>query len=325
MNDIQTYPVNDSGTRLDQFLVEQTGISRTKIKKMIEEGSVLVNDVQPKKAGQQLKEGDIVACQDVTGMSQPVEQELIVEKNMELPDIDILQETDDYVVINKPSGVLVHPTQANEPGTVAHWVLSRYPQTKGVGESAVRPGIVHRLDKAASGALVIAKTQEMFMHLKQQFQDREVKKIYTVLVYGEIEADHGTIDFDIDRGKDGRMVSRPRQAEITLNNIKHMQPGKVSLTEFWTQERYQHYTLLRVRIHSGRTHQIRVHMLAYDHPVVGDALYMNKRILRKEAEKLGRLFLHAHELSFRDLQGTMVDIVSHLPSTLDVFLSHVKK
>jgi 23S rRNA pseudouridine1911/1915/1917 synthase len=241
--------------------------------------------------------------------------------NMNIP--TILKETDEYLVLSKPAGFLVHPTQAQEKDTLAAWLLHTYPSIASVGDSPERPGLVHRLDKAASGVLVVAKTQQMFDHLKSQFQARTVGKKYTVLVYGQVPADHGMIDFPIDRGKDGRMVSRPRRSDDSLKGLQNRQAGKDALTEFWMEKRSLHYSLLDVQIHTGRMHQIRVHLYAYGYPVVGDSLYMNRKIVREEATKLGRLFLHARELTFTDLSGNQVRVDAPLPTELEAFTSDI--
>lgn len=120
------------------------------------------------------------------------------------------------------------------------------------------------------------------MKNKKTIQKRKVEKIYSVLVYGNLAKDYGMIDFDIDRGEDGRMVSRPKIDKLKLRNVNKIQEGKNALTEYWVEKRYKRFTLLKVKIHTGRTHQIRVHMFAIGHPVVGDKLYVNKKISEKK-------------------------------------------
>jgi len=238
--------------------------------------------------------------------------------------INIIAETKDYLVVNKPAGVLVHPTQAQEPETLVSWLLEKYPDIAEVGEAKERPGIVHRLDKDASGLLVIARTQEMFEHLKKQFQEREVEKEYAVLVYGNLESDDGKIDFAMDRGKEGRMVARPKTDVLKLKNVEKIQPGREALTEFWVEKRFIRFSWLRVKIQTGRTHQIRVHMLAYNHPVVGDKLYNNRKLIKKSDQELKRLFLHAQKLCFTDLSGKKQCFESELPKELKDYLDKLK-
>jgi 23S rRNA-/tRNA-specific pseudouridylate synthase len=168
---------------------------------------------------------------------------------------------------------------------------------------------------------VIARTQKMFKFLKEQFQARKVEKEYSVLVHGIIEKDHDTIDFEIDRGTGGVMVSRPKVDKTSLRQVKDIQPGKESLTEFLVQKRFGRFTLLSVLIHTGRTHQIRVHMRGYNHPVVGDEIYMNKKLNLKRDKELGRLFLHAARLCFFDLSDKKVCFTAPLPEQLQKFLT----
>jgi len=232
----------------------------------------------------------------------------------------IIAETDDYIVVNKPAGMLVHKTLAKERDTLADWLVKHDAQIKKVGHPD-RPGIVHRLDKEASGALVIAKTNEMLERLKQQFQARAVEKEYIVLVYGRVRADHGSIDFAIARGAEGRMAARPKTDLLRVRNISKDQPGKEAVTEFFVEKRWPRFTELRVQIHTGRMHQIRVHMFAYGHPVVGDTLYVRKKLVKEREKKLGRLFLHATRLCFADLKGERVCYEAKLPGELKEFLA----
>ena len=307
-----------TGLRLDVFLVEVTGENRSQIKKAVSEQCVEINGTVAPKAGVVLREGDTVSYTPFVRTFDTLA--VVTDMPKEELHVSVLHETDDYLVIDKPAGILVHPTQAGEPVTIVSWLLEHFPECKGVGESDVRPGIVHRLDKDASGVMVIAKTQKMFLHLKDQCQKRVIEKHYQVLVHGVIDREHGVIDFAIDRGKDGRMVSRPKTDPLQLKNVTSLQPGKDSLTEFWVQQRFVNYSFLDVKIHSGRTHQIRVHMFAYTHPVVGDTLYMNKNVLHQRDKDLSRLFLHAHTLSFTDLSQEKITCTSPLPQMLQTFL-----
>jgi len=242
---------------------------------------------------------------------------------MNTSDLKVVQETKDYIVVDKPAGVLVHPTQAGEKDTLVDFVLKKYKEVKKVGDSPERPGIVHRLDKQASGLLVIARNQKMFEHLKTQFQDRTVEKEYIVLVYGKMTQEHGIIDFDIDRGKEGRMVSRPKTNKLSVAKTLHVQPGKEAITEYFLEKQIGRFALLRVRIHTGRTHQIRAHMFAFNRPVVGDKLYFNKKLIKKNEPKLDRLFLHAQKLCLNDLEGEKVCFESALPEELERYLRDI--
>lgn len=235
-------------------------------------------------------------------------------------DIHVVTDTPDYLVVDKPAGLLVHETQHMEKDTLAAWLIERYPEIQHVGEDVKRPGMVHRLDREASGILVIAKTQQMFEHLKTQFQARSVEKEYIVLAHGRMERPYGTIDFPIDRGSAGRMVARPKTDLLKLKNVPYQEAGREALTEFFVEKQFARFALLRVKIHTGRTHQIRVHLMSFNHPVVGDTLYFNRKLNRKRDLALGRLFLHAARLCFDDRENARVCYESPLPQELASFL-----
>lgn len=232
----------------------------------------------------------------------------------------IIQVEKDYVVVDKPAGVLTHPTPAGEKDTLIDFVLKKYKEVKKTGDSPERPGIVHRLDKEASGLLVVARTQEMFEHLKKQFQDRTIEKEYIVLVYGKMSKEHGVIDFAIDRGKEGRMVSRPKTNLLSVDKVGSAQPGKEAITEYFLEKTIGRFSLLRVKIHTGRMHQIRAHMFAFNHPVVGDTLYLNRKLIKKNQPALDRLFLHSAKLCFTDLVGEKKCFEIGLPEELGDYL-----
>ena len=308
--------------RLDIFLSKKLSVSRSKIQKKIKAEQVLVNNKIIKKGGFNLNFGDQITFEDVEVRKDcPSDKSDEVKKNFKL---EVVKESKDYIVVNKPSGILVHPTQANEKNTLKDLILSKYPDIVGVGGKDERPGIVHRLDKEASGLLVVARNDEMFYCLKKQFKNREVEKKYMVLVHGVIESDHGIIDFDIDRGKEGKMVSRPKIDKLKVKNVDKIQEGKEAITEFWVEKRFIQYTFLRVKIHTGRTHQIRVHLFAYCHPVVGDNLYLNNKLNRKLDSSLGRLFLQANFLKFKNLQGEEITNEIDLKDELKEILTRIK-
>ncbi len=308
----------NAGKRLDVFLVEETGLSRSQVQKSIKEQSVLVNDAPAKKTGQLLHAGDNISfLKKEDGPTISATKEPVLHPS-DHP-IHIIHESNDFLVVEKPAGLLVHPTQASEKDTLAGRLIHLFPGLAGVGDSPVRPGIVHRLDRDASGLLVVAKTQKMFEHLKSQFKARTIKKEYVVLVHGLVEKEYGSIDFTIDRGKEGRMVARPK-VTLNLKNVNKMQPGKEALTDYSVEKRFVRHTLLRVRIHTGRMHQIRVHMFAFNHPVVGDTLYINKKLSKKSDRPLHRMFLHAQTLCFQDLSGKEMCFSSELPQELQSYL-----
>ncbi|MBU0597264.1 RluA family pseudouridine synthase [Patescibacteria group bacterium] len=308
------------GERLDVFLSGRLKISRSQVQKLIKGEAVFVGNHKPRKTGEIVKEGTVIEVMELQ-RTEVIKERSYEKTNLE---VEIIAETDDYLIVNKPTGLLTHPTEAEEGESLASWILENYPKLKGVGEYDNRPGIVHRLDREASGLLVVAKTQKMFEFLKKQFKNRDVEKEYSVLVHGVVESDHEMIDFDIDRGRDGRMASRPKTDKLSLRTIMKLQPGKESLTEYWVEKRFARFTMLKVKIHTGRTHQIRVHMLAYNHPLVGDTLYFNKKLNLKRDIELGRLFLHASRLCFADFSNEKVCFEAGLPDELERFLVVLK-
>ncbi len=308
--------------RLDMFVSEVCHCSRSQAQKLIDSGLVLVNKKLPKKAGDRLKTGALVEIEKANeneNASVSTEDE---NANTEpAPQMRVLQATDDYLVVHKPAGLLVHATDAKEFNTLTSQLLAVYPDIAEVGENPIRPGIVHRLDKEASGVLVVARTQKMYKALKHQFQKRTVEKEYVVLVHGSVKADHGMIDFPIGRASDGSMAARPKADVSTLHGVSHVQPGKEAVSEFFVERRFPRYTLLKILLHTGRTHQIRVHMRAFGNPVVGDMLYFNKKLNRKRDQTLGRLFLHAKRLCFDTLAKERQCYEDPLPEELVEFLN----
>lgn len=292
---------DNSKKRLDQFLSGQfSNISRSFIQKTIKQGKVLVNDKQ-KTPHYQLKPGDTVAV----FFKGPEPLKLEPEDPSTL---DIIYEDENLVVLNKPAGPVVHPTDSHPKGTLANALVAKYPELKEVGENPLRPGIVHRLDRDVSGLMVVARNQESFEHLKKQFKNRQVLKEYTALVHGTPPEHHGTIDLPISRSKTkpGRMAAQTQDIE-----------AKKAETEYEVMEKYNHHTLLKVTPKTGRTHQIRVHLNAIGCPIVGDALYKPRKL---KLADLGRIFLHASRLKFSDPKGNKKEFISELPKTLKNFL-----
>ena len=234
---------------------------------------------------------------------------------------DIIEQTDDYVVIVKPAGLLVHPADSSldEP-TLVDWLVEKFPQIKTVGdEPELRPGIVHRLDREASGLMVIALNQKTFDALKMQFQDRTIEKEYLVLVHGKMLREFGEINLPI-----GRMSRGGRMAAHSSN----YEEGSEARTEYFVEKRFSTTTLLRVHIHTGRTHQIRVHMFSLQHPVVGDTLYPLKKFGKTKMGKAfplpPRLCLHAARLVFTDKTGARKEFLAELPPDFANYLTQFK-
>jgi len=299
-----------AGIRLDKFLVEKLKIkTRGEIQKLIEANLVLINDTK-KSNHYALKEGETVEVKRVVKKKAEKFDEDYFKK------IEVISETNDYLVLNKPAGLIVHGAPYIKEPTLADWLLKKYPRVKNVGEDRSRPGIMHRLDKEASGLLVIAKTNEMFFNLKKQFQDRKVEKKYEALVYGNVSKEGDKIDFRIKRATAGF-----RQAAVPDDYVDEAGDLREAYTEFKVKKRFVNYTLLDVKIKSGRKHQIRVHFYAYGHALVGDNIYSTRttKSLNKKL-KLGRIFLVSTKLSFVDLAGKKQTFSVPLPDELKNFL-----
>jgi 23S rRNA pseudouridine1911/1915/1917 synthase len=298
----------DVAQRLDTYLSGLFGMSRAKVQKIINAGEITVNKL-PAKNNLRIKTGDAVM------INEKSTSKTRVNKTVDMP--QIIYEDDEVLVIDKPAGMKVHRVGENDKDiTLAQVISKKYPQTKKVGDDpTLRPGIVHRLDKYASGVLIIAKTQKAFEMLKGQFKNRSVKKIYTVLVYGSMPKDHGTIQLRLERSKEGKIVAHPENADR----------GRDAVTEYDVVGRFATATLLHVQIHTGRTHQIRAHMFAIGHPVVGDEVYTQKKMKRIRKIEISRLFLHASELTIQMPDGKTQTFKVPLPKQLDELLNALHK
>lgn len=314
-----TIKENDKGKRLDIFLSEtMPELTRSQIKKMILEGMISVNKEIPT-VHRFLKEKDVIEVkegelQSIAPKKKAVKPKLKSVGTEIFAKIKIIDDTPEYLVIEKPSGLLVHPTDKEETNTLVDWLIEKYPECRKIGEDPARAAIVHRLDKEVSGLMVLPKTQDSFENIKKQFKLRTIDKKYLALVYGKVRNDEGEIKFPIKRssGKAGMFAALPVGAD----------GGKNALTIYHVKERYKNFTLLEVEIMTGRTHQIRVHLLAMSHGIVGDPLYKNKGT--KEKNTPGRIFLHAAELAFTDLNGERHEYQSRLPQSLRDFLTRLK-
>lgn len=224
--------------------------------------------------------------------------------------IKIIYEDKNFLALNKPAGVLVHNTAANDQGeTLVDWILKRYPSIVHVGDTpTLRPGIVHRLDRDTSGVILIPKTQAYFEYLKKLFQEHKVKKTYLALVYGEV--------------KGGGLIDKPisLKAGTTKRTVYGGKMTKEAITEYRPLETFEfegmRFTLLEVSPKTGRTHQIRIHLASIGHPIVGDTLYSSSFSHKSSPLHLGRHFLHASSLEFPAKKGTMLKIEAELPSEL---------
>ncbi|MCX6744688.1 MAG: RluA family pseudouridine synthase [Candidatus Parcubacteria bacterium] len=290
--------------RLDKFLTEKLPITRSQIKKLIITAKILLNG-EITSVHHFLKAGDEIKI--IAKEIKDITKDKKLEPNKTVK-FKVVYEDDNILVIDKPAGLLIHPTEKMEPKTLAAGLLAKYPEIAEVGENELRPGIVHRLDKSVSGLLLVCKTQKAFDFFKKKFQDRKIKKIYTALVHGKMERLEGTIDLPIARSKTkGKMAVKSQE-----------QGGKEAITNYTVTKQYNNLALLEVEILTGRTHQIRAHLNALQHPVVGDKLYTQKWV--REKMDIDRPFLHASYLSFKNLDGKKLEFKSKLPSKLQNIL-----
>jgi len=303
-------PLESAGQRLDSYLASYLSeISRTRIQRAISDGDVLVND-HAVKSSYRLRDGDRVEIE----LPEPPPLELIAEP---IP-IDLVYEDEDLIVVNKPSGMVVHPGAGIDSGTLAHALAYHFNSLSNSG-GRIRPGIVHRLDKETSGLLVVAKNDFTHERLSDQFRDRQVFKLYVALVFGRVSTEHGEIDARIGRSPHNR----------TRMTVLRGGAGRTAHTIYEVADRFQDFTLLRVQIKTGRTHQIRVHLKHIGHPVVGDATYGEGRentirdvTVRRAIQSLSRNFLHSSELSFEHPRsGERLKFESPLPPELGSILA----
>jgi 23S rRNA pseudouridine1911/1915/1917 synthase len=302
-----TVTEDSAGSRLDKFLASSLADrSRTQIQRLIKDGLVLVG-TRPGRPNTIVRDGDRVSVE----MPDPLPTEVLPEA---LP-LTILFEDEDLVVVDKPAGMVVHPAAGHSAGTLVNALLHHASGLSGIG-GELRPGIVHRLDKGTSGVMVVAKNDRAHEELARQFRDREVDKEYIALVWGVVQAGR-RIDAPIGRDPVHRqkMSARARRARSAVTRvIRALHLKSVSL--------------LHVAIQTGRTHQIRVHLSAIGHPIVGDTLYGGvRRHLPGHLRAIGRLerpFLHAHKLAFNHPRdGKRLTFACPLPGDLSVILDEI--
>ncbi|HVO80204.1 MAG TPA: RluA family pseudouridine synthase [Terriglobales bacterium] len=306
----------DAGKRLDQFLVTQLAqTSRARVQQLIEQGKVLVNEAAAKPS-LRLRGGERIT---VVGEVQAPPLRAMPE---EIP-LDIVYEDDDLAVVNKPAGMMVHAgagatEDTRNRGTLVNALLHRFGKLSAVG-GELRPGVVHRLDKATSGLIVVAKNDDAHRRLAAQFVHRQVKKTYIALVHGWLKQERGTIASRISR-------DRVRRTRMTTRRSG----GREAVTHYTVQRRidssFGKFTLLELQIDTGRTHQIRVHLASLGHPVVGDTLYGAPRDVRGKAgsTSLPRNFLHAECLRFQHPRtGVLLSFSRPLPVDLERFLGEI--
>jgi len=298
----------DSAQRLDVFLVSQLPeLSRSRIKGLMDEGRVQV-DGSARKASHHVETGEVVTIEIPAELAPGVESEPIP--------LEVLYEDEDVAVVNKPAGMIVHPGAGVTSGTMVAALLHRFGGIAGLSSvgGPLRPGIVHRLDKETSGAIVIARTDDAHRKLVEDFRDRLVQKTYVALLHGKIKGDAGKIELPVARDlrRRSRMTARRRE-------------GREARTDWRALLRFDGFVLVEADLHTGRTHQIRVHFSALGCPVVGDALYGAPRQERVGTELLAPLdrnFLHAARVAFTQPRTNRpIEVRAPLPSELISYLA----
>jgi len=296
-------PVECAGERIDAYLgKELDAFSRSAITKNIEKGLVIVN-------GKKVSKSYKLSCDD--------EVEVTIEDAVELDVIaqdiklDIVYEDNDLLVVNKPKGMVVHPAAGNYTDTLVNALMFHCKDSLSGINGVLRPGIVHRIDKNTSGLLIVAKNDNSHRKLAEQIKEHSFTREYITIVYGNIKDDTGTIDVPIGR----HPVDRKKMC-VTDKNSKH------AVTHYEVIERFTGYTMLRCRLETGRTHQIRVHMAYIGHPVAGDDVYGPKKVIKT----LEGQCLHAQKIGFiHPTSGEYLEFSSEIPQIFSDFLHKLQK
>ena len=292
---------DEAGIRLDRYLTfVLTGFSRTTIQQLIVGGEVLVNG-HTGKSGYTLRIGDEVQLMSLNMLGKATN---IMPQSLPL---DIIYEDKDLLVVNKAAGMVVHPAPGHVDDTLVNALIALYPDIQREN-SEQRPGIIHRLDKDTSGLIIVARNAAIHLALADQMKRHAIVKHYLALVEGVVALDQGSIDAPIGRNP------RHRQ-QMAITTVR----SRAARTHFRVQERFERHTLLLLELETGRTHQIRVHLKAIGHPIVGDPVYGSGSINR--GLTLKRQFLHAYQLKFtHPITGNTVNLEAPLPEDLQALL-----
>lgn len=285
-----------AGLRLDKAVADLTELSRGLANEQIKNGQILVNG-EAKKAKYAVKEGDVISYE----VPEPEVVEYVAE---DLP-LEIVYQDEDVAVVNKPQGMVVHPSAGHTSGTLVNALMYHIKDLSGIN-GVLRPGIVHRIDKDTSGLLMIAKNDQAHLALADELKDKKSLRKYWAIVHGNLPNDRGVIEAPIGRSE----KDRKKQA-VTAK-------GKPALTRFQVLERFGDYTLVELQLETGRTHQIRVHMAYIGHPVAGDEVYGPRKTLKGHGQ-----FLHARTLGFTHPRtGEVLEFTAEAPS---IFLETLEK
>lgn len=291
--------VEENETRLDSYLSNKLDISRSKVKKLIDENKIRVND-KLVKSSYKIKENDLITIEEIK------EEEMNIKKE-NIP-LEIVYEDDDVIVVNKPNKMVVHPAPGNYSGTLVNALLYHFNSLSDINGS-IRPGIVHRIDAETTGLLMVAKNNKAHEILAKELEEKKTYRKYIALVHGVIMHDTGTIDAPIGRDENDR-----KKMKVTDINSKE------AITHFKVLERYNKATLIELRLETGRTHQIRVHMNYIGYPVVNDPVYGKRKIIDDTGQ-----CLHAKELGFvHPTTGKYMQFTSELPECFINILNKFK-
>ena len=285
--------------RIDAYISENTEFSRTAVQRLIEEDKITING-NKEKPSYKVQKGDIIEIEEENAKE-------IELKAQEIP-LEVLYEDNHIIVVNKPKGMVVHPANGNPDGTLVNAIMAICKDSlSGIG-GEIRPGIVHRLDKNTSGAIIIAKNDKAHINLSEQLKNHEIKKTYIALVRGVVKENNATINMPIGRSKKDR-----KKMDVDKN-------GKNAITHFKVLKRYTDCTLLEINIETGRTHQIRVHLSHIGYPIIGDEVYSNG----KNKWNIEGQCLHAKSLDFKHpITGKEMHIEAELPEYFEKILEEL--
>lgn len=302
MKIICEYKGGSENCRLDVFTAKNSEVSRSRAAALIESGNVLINGKAASK-NQKLKPGDIVRIEIPEVKDCEIEPE-------DIP-LDIVYEDNDLLVVNKPKGMVVHPAAGNYSKTLVNAILFHCKGSLSGINGVLRPGIVHRIDKNTSGLLIVAKNDYAHNKLALQIKEHSFTREYEAVVYGNIKEDSLTVNAPI-----GRHPVKRKQMAVTLKNSKN------AVTHCTVLERFENFTHIRLKLETGRTHQIRVHMAYIGHPVAGDDVYGPKKVIKS----LGGQCLHAKKIGFiHPVTGEYLEFESELPDYFKNFLEECRK
>lgn len=298
--------VAETGERIDRYLAQHlSDLSRSRIQQLLEQGNVEVNGKVCTSKKVSVQTGDRISLEIPD--AKPLE---LQPENIPL---DILFEDDSLLIINKPSGLVVHPAPGHPDGTLVNAILAHCPNLLGIG-GVQRPGIVHRLDKDTTGAIAIAKTDRAYQHIQAQLKAKTARREYLGVVYGVPVAESGTVNLPIGRHR----TDRKKMAVVPV-----LKGGRTAVTHWKVKERLGNYTLMHFQLETGRTHQIRIHSAQVGHPIVGDPVYSSGHSV---GVNLPGQALHAWRLTLQHpVSGELIEAIAPLPQTFTTLLNILRR